>query len=335
MTNASDDTPRPGEMTDEQLDQLLTAASANLLEHITATTDPNRTLTAIMDRADQQAPAETPVSAMIRLRDAAHDIASFLALAPTSADDIQHAHSLVGTLGGALIPDLAADPVRVLDRIHDLARTRSLVSGLTRELARAFDLALARADQVVRARELAREQVLAGELVGAFASDDATADITRAVNIIGILDHYLGLGLRPGSPLPYHVGNDAFLALDFARALGLSDKARCLDRYLGLGRDVASDIGRAGGIALASALDRARAIAQDLDSHELDVSGEDLSGIEIRHLDALDGITWTRETIWPPAITGDVEEHSYEIQPGVYQVHLGDTRNRHMLLTLA
>lgn len=274
MTNTSDDTPRPGEMTDEQLDQLLTAASINLLDHITATADPNRTLTAIMDRADQQAPAETPVSTMIRFRDAAHDIASALTLAPTSADDIEHAHSVVRTLGSALVPDLASDPVRVLERTHDLGRTRSLVARLDGDIGNLRD----------------RYFHQRGD------------DLFEPVRV----DRRVGPGLG-------------------GRVDGYDPLARGVDRARVDDRD----------LLLARALDQARAIAQDFDSIELDASGEDLSGIEIRHLDAVDGITWTRETTWPSAITADVEENSYEIQPGVYQVHLGDTRARHMLLTPA
>jgi hypothetical protein len=253
MTNASDDTLRPGEMTDEQLDQLLKTASTNLLDHITATADPSRTLTAIMGRADQQAPAESPVSVMIRFRDTAHDIAN--ALTSTSADSIVRAERRIEWLRRALIPDAASDPVRVLERIHDLGKTRNLLSSLINEIGGPnwhFD-PLAQADDRFKQR--------------------------------------------------------------FRRSLS----GRIEDRDL----------------ALARVLELARAIAQDLDSVELDASGEDLSGIEIRHLDAVDGITWTRETTWPTAITADVEENSYEIQPGVYQVHLGDTRARHMLLTPA
>jgi hypothetical protein len=50
--------------------------------------------------------------------------------------------------------------------------------------------------------------------------------------------------------------------------------------------------------------------------------------MEIRHLRTLDGVTWTRETTWPPGITRQVEEHSEEIRPGVYQVRLGDALDR-------
>jgi hypothetical protein len=106
-------------------------------------------------------------------------------------------------------------------------------------------------------------------------------------------------------------------------------------RYLALGRDIYTDINAAARVTQARALDLARALAHDLDSHELDASGEDLSSIQIQHLDAIDGITWTRQTTWPPAIANQVEEHSTEIRPGLYQIHHGDTRDRRTLLTHA
>ena len=63
MTGADDD--RPAGLTDAQLDQLLDATNEELLDHVKATADSNRTLAAIMSL-----PAETPVSVMTRLRDA-------------------------------------------------------------------------------------------------------------------------------------------------------------------------------------------------------------------------------------------------------------------------
>ena len=75
-------------------------------------------------------------------------------------------------------------------------------------------------------------------------------------------------------------------------------------------------------------LDRDLAFARDLAGRQIDASGADLSGMKIRHLGALDGVTWTRETAWPPGIAGQVEKHSGEIRPGVYQVRLGYARDR-------
>jgi hypothetical protein len=58
-------------------------------------------------------------------------------------------------------------------------------------------------------------------------------------------------------------------------------------------------------------------------------SGADLSDLEIRHLDVLDRIIWTRQTTWPPHIADQVERRSEEIRPGVFQIHFGNTSDRH------
>lgn len=54
----------------------------------------------------------------------------------------------------------------------------------------------------------------------------------------------------------------------------------------------------------------------------VDAAGADLSGLETSSLRALDGVTWTRETTWPPAIAGRVRAHSEEAQPGVYRIRI-------------
>jgi hypothetical protein len=229
-------------------------------------------------------------------------------------------------------------------RAREDARARYLEDARTHDLAAERELD-AENNMMILARDLnrARELVKGRDIVELLDSDRASElapsiALVGALNIIAILDRGLGLDLDRGPAIgrfldidPTHPdGRYQALVLVHNRDVA-GDIARYLDQYLNLGRDVADDIGRATHIALVDALDHARAIVRELDSHELDASGEDLSGIEIRHLDALDGITWTRETTWPTEIAGDVEENSYEIKPGVWQVHLGDARNRHAL----
>jgi hypothetical protein len=75
-------------------------------------------------------------------------------------------------------------------------------------------------------------------------------------------------------------------------------------------------------------IDIARALTDRLDALQVNASDADLSDLEIGQLDSLDGVIWTRGTAWPAGIAAQVEAHSEEIRPGVYQVHLGDTRDR-------
>jgi hypothetical protein len=58
----------------------------------------------------------------------------------------------------------------------------------------------------------------------------------------------------------------------------------------------------------------------------VDASGADLSGLDLRRLDALDGVTWTQATRWPSAIAEQVQVHSAQEQPGRYRIRIPDTR---------
>jgi RNA polymerase sigma-70 factor, ECF subfamily len=60
MKGTSDEDARPGKLTDDQLNQLLGAASANLLDHIAGTADSTRVFSTIMARSDE--PADTASS---------------------------------------------------------------------------------------------------------------------------------------------------------------------------------------------------------------------------------------------------------------------------------
>jgi hypothetical protein len=201
----SDETARPGEMPDAQLDQLLEAASGELLEYVTSSADSSRTLTAIMAQnaaatASQDSPPagrQVPAALEIRLR--AHALASALA----------SARDLASALAVALARDLYRD--RALDRAHALALALALTLALARDLAVALagarDLALALDDAHERAlaldfdlddarelnlddaRELALDDArdLALALDGAFASarDLARSTSKDAVDMSG------------------------------------------------------------------------------------------------------------------------------------------------------
>jgi len=55
---------------------------------------------------------------------------------------------------------------------------------------------------------------------------------------------------------------------------------------------------------------------------QVDASGADLSGLDIRRLGALHGVTWTSRTSWPPAIAEQVRAYSAEDQPGLYRIRV-------------
>lgn len=260
-TSASDGTG-PGEMTDEQLDEVLAAASTDLLAHVTAIADPTRTLTAIMARGDQQA----SVIALICAR----------ARAVALARELDHAQELAREFSGRDLKRLRRPgPGRAYDIIRD--RDHALLHDCARALLRARALALALALDLDRdpSRRLAES-------------------IASSLNLVG-------------------------------------DRGHSRESVLSLQPFLDSFYSRAAVRALTGAVPGARRIARELGERQADASGADLSGMEIRHLGTLDGITWTHETTWPPGITGQVRQNSAEIRPGVYQVRLGDARDREAL----
>jgi hypothetical protein len=56
----------------------------------------------------------------------------------------------------------------------------------------------------------------------------------------------------------------------------------------------------------------------------VDASAADLRNLKFHNLDALGGVIWTMDTIWPAPIVGQVRARSIEIRPGVFQVRSGD-----------
>ena len=193
-----------------------------------------------------------------------------------------------------------------------------------RDLARELDrtCALARANDLTRARDLDRTCALANDLT-------RTRDLDRTRNLAFALASALDLDLASASDLDLILIRAS--AFDRTRNLArASDLARDLDRALTLARDLAGDLAHTRDLdsALDLARDRAGGLVSDLDAQHVDASDADLSGMEIRQLDLLNGIVWTRQTLWPPAIAAQVEAHSAEIRPGTYQVRLGDTQDR-------
>jgi len=300
---SSHDDIHSGEMTDTRLDQLLAAANRELLDHVEATADSHRALTAIMTRSTQEAPSpqttapaishdpDQPWAALmitmrVRARDLGRALDRTLHLALYRAhglglDDISE---LTRRLGGTrrLAHGLGRDPNLVSDLIRDLNLGRELIS----ELGSEFDLA----------RDLAHD--LAHDLDLGHTRADRRA-LGRALDLGRSLNMALDRAFDPAPRLR-------------------SDLIR--DLIINLGRDLISDLGRTLGSEiiseLGSASDLARDLARDLDAQQVDASGADLSGLEIRHLDVLDEIIWTRQTTWPPRIADQIEARSEEIRPG-------------------
>jgi len=176
--------------------------------------------------------------------------------------------------------------VTILDAAHDLT------SRIVPDSTRSFGLS----NLLERARDHARELDI-----------ELACIRTRGLGVIDVLNDAFGNA------------SDLDLYIKVAHHSALLLKGRRLDPDLPYEASV-SNVRRS--------LDRARTRAvnliHDLDAQLVDASGADLSALNIKHLDALDGIIWTDQTTWPSRIADQIGARSEEIRPGVYQIHFGD-----------
>jgi hypothetical protein len=147
------------------------------------------------------------------------------------------------------------------------------------------------------------------------------------------LSHDPERALAPASRMATALSRAAGLLRDLGPDCGLQVD---LDHDIGLARDlttvlarsVSFDSGRARRLvaALVASVTEIRHRTSDLafalGSIPVDASGADLSGIEIASLAPLHGVTWTRQTIWPPALANRIQPYSQEAQPGVYLIRI-------------
>ncbi|GII66097.1 hypothetical protein Skr01_61820 [Sphaerisporangium krabiense] len=332
---------------DAALDALLDAAASELDQRLRASAGFDQALLRLMVVAQDQPPraAGRPggdaAASIIAIRAKVHSLRQDLALLrgldrgreydrqlerPRDPvrdlvhDDLRdgmlgHARDLVGAL------DLAGAPGAVVDRAGDLVRALTMDRDVNLVLVRAR--ALARTLTILDALGLG-----AGQYADVFARFQVRG---RVHELAGMLD-----GVRDlNSPLNW--------AVDLGRA---ADRIRRIDH------DVAAVLAQAGDVVgtislvrdwkrvLAGAYrledDLARAYPCDLTSdligdliddliHDLGTVDVDASGLDLRHLDlqevdALAGVLWTLDTVWPVRIAGQVRARSREIMPGTFRV---------------
>lgn len=286
------DDPNPAELTDDELDTLLAAAHDDLLHRLQQHTDPTAGLLALMDDAPTTPDAPAPAPAQ------------------PGTGPAHHGRTVIE------LRDLARGytPERTSEICHAMARA-ALPDTYTRCLVLALSLAIA---------------------------------VTAALDNLDV-DLNLSIAFDLARDLDLNLARDVARARDLARNLGLNstrdlvpDLARARDRALDLAFDLARDrafklVNRAANLDRALDVNRVRqlgehlvaAVAEALASVPADVSGADLSGLQVTNTDVLAGVLWTQETIWPQDMRHLVEARSEEIRPGLYQVRGGTERDPH------
>lgn len=176
---------------------------------------------------------------------------------------------------------------------------------------------------VITVRVCARRlgAALADALVATLSvrSGDLARDPERALPYASAV----GAALSQARGLLADLGPGFDLGLDLDRDIQLAQRLTDV-----LARSASFDVGQATSLCadlltdLRAARPRVNDLVLGLGNLPVDASGADLSALEVSGLRALDGVTWTRETTWPPAIAARVQAHSAELQPGVYTIHI-------------
>jgi hypothetical protein len=220
---ANDETGNHGELTDRELDLLLTTANQELLEHIQATADPDRTLTSIMAMNTPASGHETPqalAALTIGMRSKAINLDRALGLASDRGRALDRAFALdlAGDLASAR--DLASDLASDFDRARHLAlnidgaRARDLASDLNHARARALDLAsdlasvrdLASTLDLDLARDLAHASTLAHDLARNLQTQQVDASGADLSDLeIGHMDALNGIIWTPQTTWPSNI----------------------------------------------------------------------------------------------------------------------------------
>ena len=243
----------------------------------------------VLPSRSAQAPQGRRAAAILTMRVLARDLARDLIYIRALADAFLHACALADALRHA--HDIPHDGDSVLT--DAVERARHLRRALARDLVRDFK----RAHSLVRTGASSAFALL---LVDAVVDAAGTRDSGRVLN----LDRYGDIAL------------DLDRAGDLERALAV---ARALTRSL--------DRGMALPDALQSALNQVEELANELVSRfragVVDASRADLSGLDVTDVSILEGVVWTKETIWAPDVRRQVETLSREIRSGIYQVGRG------------
>jgi hypothetical protein len=162
--------------------------------------------------------------------------------------------------------------------------------------------------------ELNRARSLRGTVYLGCADDavDRSLELAHAAD----LDHDLARALLHA----YEGAHNVVLALTLSRMrIAAIDAAAYLARARLTARNLVRDV------------DHARELAHGLyaalGAVPVDVSAVDLSQVEVTDLEALAGVVWTRETIWPLGMAERVELHSEEIGDGSWRVRGGGREN--------
>lgn len=307
------------EMTDNELNVILTSVRNNLVAHVRATSSPARALVAIMATCDQREypPHVQPDDLAANSTLAVRQLAAVIEIRGRAAE----VHRRLGEVV-RLSCDLAADLERELNQYGDLpiavrsARAfaqhcdRRLVQllGRTRDLVTEIARDLRRVQQVDRDLTVDRDVKVIRELASDVPSDQMFDGIRE-------LD-YAYASTRQ-SDIDEQIKEADELAASLEAARRLTDLR---ERWRNLGKEDARDLAQAIDIVLKRVDKLANALMYRVHTLEVDVKYADLSDVRITHLDRLTGVFWNESTVWPAEVADEIEGASHFVTDGTRQV---------------
>lgn len=299
---------RPGELSDDELTDMLAAADYDLMNHVSAGANPAAALLTIMDGRRSHLSVRKQASgaaAVIKMRSMARALSRHL------DSDIECANILIGGINRAdgrahmLMTALSDARVNEARLVHNLTEAlyHDLVvcaENLVRDLNAAHDVAI---------ELMGRAAVHVDELHAGTA--EFAEVIARALDGIKDLSHFLNRACALASRLGLKITHGSGGQDTTAVILNHAQELACIYDSLRIRvRAIVDDL------HLATVLNPARELAWI----QVDASGVDLSGVLFNDLDVLIDVIWTSDTTWPGDVLGEVYAWSEIVSPGVYQV---------------
>jgi hypothetical protein len=306
------------ELTDDELDVILSNTRNEIVAHVQQVGDSAAALVALMAESDRS----NPHAAIYSEPAARHLVPQRLAAVIETRCRAAEVHRRLGEVVERA-RDLAFDLDRELSNHGDLtiavlsalAFARHRDRYLMQLLSHARDLAIQIVYDLVRIRDLDRNLIIDQDAV--VVLEHSRSDVIEAEEFDGIrqLDRLFAYNRQLA--IDGQIRDARELSIRLERARRLSDFR---ERYRNLNRPHAHELALAIDQALRNASELAESVMNHLEAVEVNAVSADLSQVKVYDPAILTGVIWTESTIWPSEIADRVGSLSQEVTPGIWQV---------------
>lgn len=306
------------ELTDDELDVILSNTRNEIVAHVQQVGDSASALVALMAESDRSNPQAAICSGPAARRLVPQRLAAVIETRCRAAE----VHRRLGEVIERA-RDLAFDLDRELSNHGDLtiavlsalAFARHRDRYLVQLLSHARDLAVQVVYDLVRIRDLDRNLTIDQDAV--VVLEHSRSDVIEADEFDGIrqLDRLFAYNRQLAIDGQIRDARELSIRLEHARRL--SDFR---ERYRNLNRPHAHELALAIDHALRNASELADSVMNHLEAVEVNAASADLSQVKVYDPAVLTGVIWTESTIWPSEIADRVGSLSQEVTQGIWQV---------------